>query len=91
LYRVEDSKELHECRSKDINYTGVCIFTDENLPKNKKITLTMDLGDNTKVEVEGDIVWSKNCGQGHMVGINLHNVSQRIQKLMLEHAFEVKK
>src|SRR3989338_1769499 len=59
LYRVNDHALSQECVSKDISCNGISIVTDELLPTDQKVKLTIYLEGDLVVRVEGSVIWNR--------------------------------
>lgn len=91
-YRLAPEHAVHECRSRDLNCCGACLLTNQSLSPDQKIKLTVYLEDDVAVHVEGIVLWSRsNHDHQFLVGVNFMETSKRIQDLILDHAFEIKK
>ncbi len=91
IYQRESGKDYREGRSRDFHFAGACISTDESLPVNQKLRLTIFLSGNESVQVNGTVLWSRSVGAQYLIGINFYEVSKRVQDTLLKYAFEVKK
>ena len=99
LYRLEKETLYHEGQSKDISCDGLCLYADDDLAVNQKLTLTVYLSNDTAVYLEGKTIWNKTIDPSTLkestrkfwIGIQLENTSSRVQELILEHAFNYKK
>lgn len=92
LYRRENEVSHHECRSKDINCSGACIRTDEEIPLNQELALTVYLADDIEpVHVHGKTVWRLSKEQENLVGIQFDRISDKTSELIFNYAFEYKK
>src|SRR3989338_3354870 len=90
-YQLENENKLHESNSLDISCTGACFSSAGQLPVNKKVKMKIYLSEDSVVNVEGQIVWNKPIEAHNLVGVIFSNTSQKVQDLILKHAFEIKK
>ena len=91
-YRLEPKNSIHECRSRDLNCCGTCLLTNQSLPPNQKLRMTVYLAEDVSVQVEGKVLWTKpQENDQYLVGVNFLETSKKIQDLILNHAFEINK
>ncbi|MDO8580646.1 MAG: PilZ domain-containing protein, partial [Candidatus Omnitrophota bacterium] len=71
---------------------GTCIATEETYSPDQSVKLSIYLSESTIVHLDGKVKWCKSSqAQGHerLVGVLFTNVPEKIQDLILEHAFEL--
>lgn len=90
-YQFESGGNAHECRSKDLSCSGICLQTDQGMIPEQNVKLTIDLSDSVSVKVDGRILWSRPSLGWNLAGISFSNVDPEVQDLILDYAFEVKK
>jgi len=71
---------------KDVSCTGACVETDQNVPINQNINLTLHLPDRGVVNVCGKAVWARAVNSHHEIGIHFFNTSSKTQDTILQHA-----
>src|SRR6267142_2588789 len=91
LYQKENEPFYRECRSKDIHCEGACISPTEGLPLDQKLTLTIYISEDVAVHVQGKVLWAMNLPQQNLVGLQFSNVSQKVQDMILQYAFNCNK
>ena len=91
LYQLENDNKMHESSSRDISCTGASFTSAQELPLNKKIKMKIYLSEDNTIDVQGEIIWSKSLEAQHLIGVIFSNTSQKVQDLILKHAFEIKK
>ena len=88
-YRKDNDILYHDCLSKDINCTGACIRTPEDIPVHQNLKLTICLAENIDpIQVHGRVVWQKGHGEEHSLGIQFDRVSDKTSELIYRYAFE---
>ena len=90
-YRLGPDQRDHECRSRDLNCCGACLLTNQPLFPDQKLRMTVYLAEDVAVHVEGKVLWSKSDDDQFLVGVNFLETSKRIQDIILDYAFEIKK
>lgn len=83
--------DVHECITRDLSCTGASLFTSAKIASKQKVSLTVHLTNLISFEVQGRVLWNKSADNGHLVGVVFEDVSQEIQELILQHAFEVRR
>ena len=92
IYKMEDKPESYECHSRDINSSGACIRTSENLPLQQRLDLTIHLAKNIDpVEVRGLVVWKAPREGENWFGIKFDRVNDKTNDLIFKYAFEYKR
>ena len=88
----ENDALTHECLSKDINSSGACVRTNENVLPNTKLNLTIYLAENIEpIEVYGRVLWQKMFDGESQLGIKFERISDKASNLIFQYAFEYKK
>lgn len=87
-YKKERGVNFHECVSRDISNTGVCLRTYEKIVPNEKLLMTIQLEDGLSVQAQGRTVWEKNEGGDFLVGVRFEDISQKAQDMIFNCAFE---
>ena len=91
IYLFEDEDISHETTSRNLSCSGACFVASSPLPASKKIRMKIYLSESTVVIVEGRVVWSKSSPEETLAGVTFTNTSFKVQEMILEHAFEIKK
>ena len=92
VYQLENEDVLRECRTKDINCAGACIYPKGKIKPDTKIDLTIYLAENkAPVRALGKCSWSRNVGDVHLAGIQFDEISEKAKDLLFEFAFEWKR
>ena len=92
LFRPSTQKTLYwEGETKDISCDGLCLYTPEKIAIGQKLILTLYLSPDIAVYVEGRVLWNESLHDKFLVGIKLENTNSRVQDLILDHAFNIKK
>jgi len=91
FFRAEEDKHVYEGLSRDISCAGACLMLPEVFQVGQKVQLTIFLSENVSVDVEGKILWSKQCEDGNLIGIDFSETNQKAKEMILKYAFEVKK
>ena len=86
-YNLENHPNFFEGQTRDISCSGVCIKISEDIRARQKINLTIYLSEVDRVNLTGHVVWLKNSGEDHEIGINFSDVTAEAQGLTLEHPF----
>lgn len=87
-YKHEKGVNFHECVSRDISNTGLCLRTYEKIPSNEKISMTIELADGITVQMHGRAVWEKDDGKDFLIGVRFEEMSDKIQDMIFNCAFE---
>jgi len=82
---------FHQSESHDINCMGACIFTDEEIPLDEKLNVTIYLTSDISISVTAKVVWEKTVGEQKILGLHFENVSDQVRDLIFNYAFEYKK
>lgn len=90
-YNLEDHSSSQEGQTRDISCSGACIKISENIRPRQKVNLTIYLSEVDHVKLAGYVVWLKNSGEDHEIGIDFSDVTAEAQGLILKHAFEIDK
>lgn len=91
-YKLEEQPQPYECHSRDINSSGVCIRTTQNIPLQQKLDLTVYLAkDIDPVEVRGSVVWKAQRESENWFGVKFDRVSEKTNDLIFKYAFEHKR
>ena len=92
LYQKENEDTYHECRSKDINATGACMRTTEDITPNQQLNLTIYLADDIEpISIHGQTVWRVSREKENLVGIRFDRITEKTSDLIFHYAFEYKK
>ena len=92
LFKKEDETTEYECHSKDINCTGACIRTREDIAPNQELDLTIYLADDIEpIRVHGRTLWRIARDNESLVGGHFDRVSDKTGDLIFNYAFEYKK
>ncbi len=91
FYKLDNDDDFRECQSRDLSCAGACLFTEEDIPTDRQVKLTIHLSSGTSVEVEGRILRSDPIEGGHLAGVAFTNIGQKSQDTILKYAFEIKK
>ena len=87
-YKKEHGINFHECVSRDISNTGVCLRTYEKIVPDEKISMTIQLEDGLSVQTQGRTVWGRNEGKDFLIGVRFEDISQKAQDMIFNCAFE---
>jgi hypothetical protein len=87
-YRKEHGVSDHDCVSRDISNTGVCLRTYEKIIPNEKLSMTIQLDGGVSVQAQGRTVWEKDNGNDFLVGVRFEELSQKVQDMIFNFAFE---
>ncbi len=88
VYKRENGVNFHECVSRDISNTGLCLRSYEKIDERKKLLLTIELIDGVTIQVQGRVVWAKQDGRDFIVGVHFEDVSEKVQDMIFNCAFE---
>ena len=71
-------------------------MTLHNLPvispkESQKVFLTIELADGVSIQVRGRVAWEKPEGNDFLVGIRFEEISQKVQDMIFNCAFECEK
>lgn len=88
IYKRDKAVHFHECLSRDISNTGLCLQTYEKLEENQKVFLTVELADGVTIQVHGVVVWKKSDGCHFLVGLQFEDISEKNQDMIFNCAFE---
>ena len=91
VYRLEGETHVHEARSRDLSCTGTSFISHFPVSTKHKLKLRIYLFEDKSIEVEGQPVWVEETAEGHLVGLNFTNLKPKIQDIILQFAFEIKK
>ncbi len=92
LLRREKEITPHECHSKDINATGVCLRTTEDIKPDTMLNLTIYLAEDIDpIHVYGKVLWKKELEGQHHLGVRFEQMSDNTGNLIFQYAFEYKK
>jgi len=87
-YKHERGANFHQCVSRDISNTGVCLRTYEKIPANEKLSMTIELADGITVQANGRALWEKEEGRDFLVGVRFEDISDKVQDMIFNCAFE---
>lgn len=87
-YKHENGVNFHECISRDISNTGLCMRTYERIKPNQKLSMTIELADGVSIQVGGRSLWQKDGDKDFLVGVRFEEISERIQDMIFNCAFE---
>lgn len=90
-FYLDHDARTYQGTTKDLSACGTCITTEPILPLRDKIKLTVFLSPHTSFEVDGRIMWSKTVDGEMQLGVLFETATQKIQELILRHAFEIQK
>ncbi len=91
-YTRGNDTTTHSCHTRDINFAGVCICANEDLPINEKINLTIFLAqDITPIEAFGRVVWRSVCGQERYFGVHFEQISRKAQDSIFDFILQYKR
>jgi c-di-GMP-binding flagellar brake protein YcgR len=88
VYKHEDGVNFHECLSRDISNTGLCLRSYEKIEANKKLLLTIELVDGVTIQAQGRVMWAKDNQKDCIVGVRFENISEQVQDMIFNCAFE---
>lgn len=92
IYSKEAETLLHQCQSKDISATGVCLRTAQDIPPDAKLNLTIYLEENIEpIVVHGQVRWKAARGEENLVGIQFDRVNDKTSDLIFRYAFQNKR
>ena len=94
LYRKEDQPHFQECSSKDLSGDGACLSCPETLPFSGKLTLVVYLSEEIAVQVKASVLWNKpsfDPKNQNLYGVRFEELSNKVQEMILQYAFECKK
>ena len=91
IYRKKQDESIHECQSKDINCSGAAIWTEEEIPTQEKINLTVFLSKDVFFSVDATVLWKKKRDDQTLVGVRFDAVAEEIRDLIFNYAFEYNK
>ncbi|MDP8265099.1 MAG: PilZ domain-containing protein [Candidatus Aceula lacicola] len=90
-YKHERGVNFHECVSRDISNTGVCLRTYEKIQPQEKLLMTIELSDGASIQVQGRALWEKHDAKDFLVGLRFEDISEKIQEMIFNCAFECQK
>jgi len=90
-YQMNIGSEACEGHLKDVSCTGACVETDQDLPINQNVNLTLHLPDRGAINVCGTAVWAKAVNSHYEIGIHFFNTSSEAQDTILQHAARANK
>jgi len=91
LYRKPNEDFYRECHSRDLHSDGVCVECVDPLADGTQVSLTISLSPDVAVNVEGRIRWKQSLDGKQLVGIKFENITKKVQDLILDCAFNLKK
>ena len=91
LYQLHDDIDIQEGRTQDLSCVGTCLHSEKDLLANKKVKLTIYLSEDTTIQVDGHILWTKKTPKGNFAGILFKDIKPEMQDLILDYAFEINK
>ena len=91
-YQKENDAPYQECRSKDINCSGACMRTSEDIPLNQALNLTIYLADGIEpIYVHGHTRWRVVRDNESLVGIQFDRINDKTSDRIFQYAFEYKR
>lgn len=87
-YKHQNGVNFHECVSRDISNTGVCMRSYEKIGDAEKLFLTIELADGVSIQAQGRVTWGKFDGNDFLVGVRFEDISEKIQDMIFNCAFE---
>ena len=90
-YRLAHDQQIKECQSRDVNCAGACLSLKEALPVDQHLKLTLYLTDDVSVHVDGKVLWARPNQDDYLIGVSFLSTNEKIQDLILQYAFELKK
>ena len=91
LYRKPKEDFFRECQSRDLHSDGVCIDCVDPLLNGATLSLAISLSSDVAVNVEGKICWKQSIDGKQLVGIKFENINKKVQDMILDCAFNLKK
>ncbi len=90
-YKHENGVNFHECVSRDISNTGICLRTYEKVQPEQKLLMTIELSDGVTIQVQGRAIWGKIDERDFLVGVHFEDISEKVQEMIFNCAFESRK
>lgn len=90
-YKHESGVNFHDCVSRDISNTGICLRTYEKIQPKQKILMTVELSDGISIQVQGRAMWEQINGKDFLVGVRFEDISEKVQEMIFNCAFESQK
>jgi len=87
-YKHQKGVNFHECVSRDISNTGVCMRSYEKIKDAEKLFLTIELTDEASIQVQGRVTWGRSDGKDFLVGVHFEGISEKVQDMIFNCAFE---
>ena len=87
-YKHQNGVNFHECVSRDISNTGVCMRSYEKIEDSEKLSLTIELTDGVSIQTQGRVTWGGFEGRDFLVGVRFEEISEKVQDMIFNCAFE---
>ena len=94
VYQLSHNPTEKEAQALDMSCAGVRLLSEEPLLPTQKLKLNVFLGKVHVVAVTGRVVWIKHnskYNKHNEAGIAFDDIDQKTQKIILDHAFALKK
>ncbi len=92
LYRKENDTVLKGCISRNINCTGACLVTQDEMTPSESLQLTIQLAEDMEpIHVQGRVRWVVKSHAENWVGVQFDEVTDKTTGLIFNYAFEYKK
>jgi len=86
IYRVNNDAPRFEGHVKDVNCSGTCLITNQDISIDQKIHLTIHISDSDVIRVSGIAIWKRISNKENMIGIRFFNASSETQDKILQYA-----
>ena len=91
MLQLTSTPKTYQATTKDINCSGACLFSPEELPLNSEVQVTVKLTPQKKAMFKGKVVWNKKAGSEYQAGVNFYNVNDADANALLDFAYEFKR
>lgn len=91
LYRIDEDKEFHDGKTRDISCAGACIVGHAQAAPHQKIKITMQLSEGATIKLNARILWVKTGPDELAMGVAFYDTPDKVQDSILQHAFELDK
>ena len=90
-YKLKHESSDREGLTKDLSSTGICLKINDKMSVEQKVKLVVYLTEEKSLNVQGEVVWTRQVGTKTHVGINFSEIDEDAQELILKHAFEIER
>jgi len=92
FYRKEKDEVPAQACSKDINASGMCFNTNDDISLDQKLDLVVYLAEDIEpIDAVGRVVWQSKSEKGNLFGVRFERISKKSQDLVFNYAFEYKR